>query len=317
VRRLTALIASLFLAALVGFAACGSDPEPEAESESADPTASTESGITVSGEVGAKPEVSVPDGEPPAELVVEVLSEGDGGEVEAGDYLVADYLGQTWNPGDDAANVFDNSYDRGSPAGFPIGKGSVITGWDEGLVGQRAGSRVLLVIPPDQAYGDSPPEGSSIEAGSTLVFVVDIVDSYGDDVGISGAPVADLPADMPTVTGEGAAAPTVEFPASATPAETSTTDVLVEGDGVELGDALVAKVLQASYTTKETQYSSWSEDTGPVVMKRDQLPGLADALEGQKVGTRVLVRISAADNVTEQAPKGEPLAIVIDVIGTA
>jgi peptidylprolyl isomerase len=314
VRRLTALIA-VVVAAFVGLSACGSDPEPE----SADPTpSSTQSGVTVAGELGTKPEITVPDGEPPAELVVDVLLPGDGGTVEAGDFLVADYLGQTWKPDDDgAANVFDNSFDRGNPAGFPIGAGSVIEGWDEGLVGQKSGSRVLLVIPPDQAYGDTPPEGSSIDAGATLVFVVDIVGSFGDDAGISGSPVADLPADLPVVTGDGAEAPTVEFPELATPVETSTTDVLVEGDGAELGDILVAKVLQVSYETKKTQYSSWDEGTGPVVMTPEQLFGLGDALQGQKVGTRALVRIAASDNVTEKAPKGEPIALVIDIIGTA
>ena len=171
-------LAGLLLAASVAIAGCGSDSEPEA----AEPTTSTDSGIAVTGEAGAKPELEVPAGDPPTDLVVDVLSEGEGPEVAAGDYLVADYLGQTWAPSDDgAANVFDNSYDRGSPAGFPIGEGSVIPGWDEGLVGQNAGSRVLLVIPPDKAYGDTPPEGSPIEAGSTLVFIVDIVDALGDD----------------------------------------------------------------------------------------------------------------------------------------
>jgi peptidylprolyl isomerase len=308
-------LAGLLLAASVAIAGCGSDSEPEA----ADSTTSTDSGIAVTGEIGAKPELDVPTGEPPAELVVDVLSEGDGREVAEGDYLVADYLGQTWAPADDgAANVFDNSYDRGTPAGFPIGEGSVITGWDEGLVGQNAGSRVLLVIPPDKAYGDSPPEGSPIDAGSTLVFVVDIVDSYGDDAAISGSPVPDLPADLPTVTGDGGGeAPTVEFPASATPVETSTTDILVTGDGADLGDSLVVKVLQASYASKETQFSSWDEGAGPIVLSPDQLPGLTEALAGQNVGTRVLVRIAAADNVTEQTPQGEPIAIVLDIIGTA
>jgi peptidylprolyl isomerase len=314
VRRLTALIA-VFVAAFVALPACSSDPE----SESADPTASTESGVTVAGELGTKPEIAVPDGDPPAELVVDVLSQGDGSTVEAGDFLVADYLGQTWQPNDDgAANVFDNSFDRGNPAGFPIGEDSVIEGWDQGLVGQKSGSRVLLVIPPDQAYGDTPPESSSIDAGATLVFVVDIVGSFGDDAGISGTPVADLPADLPVVTGDGAEAPTVEFPESATPVETSTTDVLVEGDGAQLGDILVAKVLQVSYETRKTQYSSWDEGTGrPVVMTPEQMFGLGEALRGQKVGTRALVRIAASDNVTEQAPKGEPIALVIDIIGTA
>jgi hypothetical protein len=51
-------------------------------------------------------------------------------------------------------------------------------------------------------------------------------------------------------------------------------------------------------------------------MTADQLPGLAEALDGQKVGTRALVRIAAADNVTQEAPQGEPIAIVVDIIGT-
>ena len=312
-RRFLSVMA-LLLAGSVVIAGCGSDEEPETSGPT---TSASESGVTVAGDVGAKPEVTMPESEPPADLVVEVLSEGDGEQVEAGTFLVAQYLGQTWAPGDDgAANVFDNSYDRGTPAGFPIGEGSVITGWDEGLVGQKAGSRVLLVVPPDKAYGDSPPEGSTIEPGATLVFVVDIVDSYGDDAGISGVPATELPADLPTVTGEGVEAPTVEFPSSATPVETSTTNVLVEGDGADLGEALVVRALQASYTTKETQFSSWAEGAGPIVMTADQLPGLAEALDGQKVGTRALVRIAAADNVTQEAPQGEPIAIVVDIIGT-
>ncbi|HEX2362273.1 MAG TPA: FKBP-type peptidyl-prolyl cis-trans isomerase [Jiangellaceae bacterium] len=311
--------AAPLVAVTIALTACGSGST--GGSDTAVPgestTTSSMSGVEVSGELGAKPEIEIPDTAPSAELLVEVLSQGDGDKVKPGDYLVADYVGQTWEPGEDgSANVFDNSYDRGTPAGFPIGEGAVITGWDEGLVDQQVGSRVLLVIPPDKAYAETPPEGSTIEADDTLVFVVDIVDTFGEDAGVSGTPVDDLPADLPTVTGDGAEAPTIEFPASATPVETSTSHVVLEGDGADLGDTLVVKVLQASYTTKETQFSSWDEQGGPVVMTPDQLPGLSEALEGQKVGTRALVRIAAADNPTEEAPDGVPIVIVVDIIGT-
>jgi peptidylprolyl isomerase len=306
-------MAALLLATSLALVGCGSG----ASGESDDEAVATESGIGVSGEFGDKPELDLPEGEPSDDLVVEVLSEGDGDEVEDGDYLIADYLGQTWEPAEGGeANVFDNSYDRGEPGGFSIGVGAVIPGWDEGLVGQTTGSRVLLSIPPDKAYADSPPQGSTIEAGATLVFVVDLVDTFGADAGISGTPVSDLPADLPTVSGEGAEQPTVEFPASATPVATSTADVVVDGDGDDLGERLVIKVVQASYTTKETQFSSWDEGAGPITMSPDQLPGLGEALEGRKVGTRAVVRIAAADNVTEEAPAGEPIVIVVDVIGT-
>jgi peptidylprolyl isomerase len=123
-----------------------------------------------SGSFGEKPTLTFPEGAAPAELEVQVLSRGDGALVEAGDDLVVHYLGQTWG-----GHVFDNSYDRGSSINFPIGVGAVIAGWDEGLVGQQIGSRVLLSIPPHQGYGDRGVPQAGIKGGDTLVFVVDVV----------------------------------------------------------------------------------------------------------------------------------------------
>ena len=101
-----------------------------------------------------------------------VLSRGDGDLVEAGQEIEVHYLGQTWG-----GRVFDNSYDRGSTITFPIGQGAVISGWDDGLVGQQIGSRVLLSIPPHLGYGDRGVPQAGIRGGDTLVFVVDIVDA--------------------------------------------------------------------------------------------------------------------------------------------
>ena len=64
---------------------------------------------------------------------------------------------------------------RGSSISFPIGVGAVIGGWDEGLVGQQVGSRVLLSIPSHLGYGDRGVPQAGIKGGDTLVFVVDIV----------------------------------------------------------------------------------------------------------------------------------------------
>ena len=95
--------------------------------------------VNVSGEFGRKPTLEFTDSTPSDELLVEVLHEGDGQVVEPGDTIHCHYLGQVWD-----GNVFDNSYDRGAPLSFQIGVGMVIRGWDEGLIGQRVGSRVLL-----------------------------------------------------------------------------------------------------------------------------------------------------------------------------
>ena len=123
-----------------------------------------------SGTFGQKPTLSFPDGGGPADLAVTVLEQGDGATVEAGDDLEVHYLGQTWG-----GRIFDNSYDRGSSISFPIGVGAVIGGWDEGLVGQQVGSRVLLSIPSHLGYGDRGVPQAGIKGGDTLVFVVDIV----------------------------------------------------------------------------------------------------------------------------------------------
>jgi len=123
-----------------------------------------------SGSFGEKPALTFPAEAAPAELVVVVLSPGDGDIVKAGDDLVVNYLGQTW-----AGHVFDNSYDRGTSISFPIGVGAVIAGWDEALVGQQIGSRLLLTIPPHLGYGDRGMPPAAIKGTDTLVFVVDIL----------------------------------------------------------------------------------------------------------------------------------------------
>ena len=125
---------------------------------------------TLSGEFGRKPVLTFPATPAPGDLAVQVISRGEGDVVEAGDTITVHYLGQVWGGG-----VFDNSYDRGDSISFGIGVGQVIAGWDEGLVGQQVGSRVLLSIPSHLGYGDRGVPQAGIRGGDTLVFVVDIV----------------------------------------------------------------------------------------------------------------------------------------------
>lgn len=119
---------------------------------------------------GEKPTVEIPEGEPPTELEIEDIEEGDGEEAAEGDQLSVNYVGVLYENGEE----FDNSYDRGVPFDFPLGGGQVIPGWDEGLVGMKVGGRRQLTIPPDLGYGPQgqPPD---IPPDSTLVFVIDLV----------------------------------------------------------------------------------------------------------------------------------------------
>ena len=70
--------------------------------------------------------------------------------------------------------VFDESYSK-EPYPTPIGTGSVVKGWDQGLVGQTVGSRVLLVLPPAEGYGAAGNAQAGIKGTDTIVFVVDVL----------------------------------------------------------------------------------------------------------------------------------------------
>jgi peptidylprolyl isomerase len=129
---------------------------------------------TASGGFGDKPVLSFPDTPAPEDLGVQVLVQGDGQTVSAGDSIEVNYYGQIWT-----GRMFDNSYDRGSSISFPIGVGAVIGGWDDGLVGQQVGSRLLLSIPPHLGYGPNGMPAAGIRGGDTLVFVVDILGTTG------------------------------------------------------------------------------------------------------------------------------------------
>lgn len=130
--------------------------------------------VTVTGNFGQKPSLAFDNAVASPDLQVEVLVQGDGPVVEPGDQIICNYLGQVWD-----GAVFDNSYDRGQPLDFQIGVGMVIKGWDDGLVGQRVGSRVLLSIPSDLGYGARGVPQAGIKGGDTLVFVTDIVGIVG------------------------------------------------------------------------------------------------------------------------------------------
>lgn len=118
-----------------------------------------------------KPEIDFPGGEPPTELQIRDLVVGDGAEAKAGANVTVHYVGVSFSTGEE----FDASWNRGSAFKFPLGKGKVIAGWDQGVQGMRVGGRRELVIPPQLAYG-SRGAGAAIGPNETLIFVVDLLD---------------------------------------------------------------------------------------------------------------------------------------------
>jgi peptidylprolyl isomerase len=106
----------------------------------------------------------------PTKLEVVDLNVGTGPEAKSGDTVHVQYTGTLTN-----GTKFDSSYDHGGePFKFTVGKGEVIKGWDQGVVGMKVGGKRKLRIPADLGYGanGSPP---TIPANAGLVFEVELI----------------------------------------------------------------------------------------------------------------------------------------------
>ncbi len=316
-RRLIALPAAVLATALV-LGACSSDPDEASTSGSAgssesasEPSevpsvenvvAGNEAGFTASGAFGEKPTLEFTADAAPEGLQAEVVSEGDGPEVGAGDTVVANYLGQIW----DTETVFDNSYDRGEPSSFSLNQ--VIPGWTTGLTGQKVGSRVLLSVPSALGY----PEGrDDIKPGDTIVFVVDLVSVVPAD-GVGQADAVPTGAEVPvTIEGDlGAPITAVTVTEGAVEPTETTTTVIATGTGAPL----------AAGDTVNLQYtlSTWDNANSETTWPPNGI-GITSATLGQGSIFDELVDVPGGSRVLFQVPgdpaSGNPaIAVVVDIV---
>ncbi|MEH3155553.1 MAG: FKBP-type peptidyl-prolyl cis-trans isomerase [Gordonia paraffinivorans] len=119
-------------------------------------------------DTGKEPTIAAGTGTPPSDLRVADLVPGNGRTATAADTVSVRYVGALYSDG----SVFDASWKQGStPVDFPLS--GVVQGFADGIVGMKVGGRREIVIPPALGYGDQAQPG--LPAGSTLVFVVDLV----------------------------------------------------------------------------------------------------------------------------------------------
>ena len=266
------------------------------------------SGVEVTGPQDAEPEIALPDAEPPTELIVEDLVEGEGDVIEPGAQVTTHYVGVSWtNDGEE----FDSSWDRGAPATF--GLDQVIAGWTEGIPGMRVGGRRLLVIPPDMAYGEQSPS-PAIAANDTLVFVIDMVgppepiEPGTDQMGVE-------------VSGDLGSKPEITVPGGEPPAELVVVD-LVEGDGAvaETSSTVSTQYVGVAWSDGEQFDASWDNGGEPISFPLSGvIPGWTQGIPGMAVGGRRLLIIppdlAYGENPPPGAPfgPGETLVFVIDL----
>ncbi|MFJ7149971.1 FKBP-type peptidyl-prolyl cis-trans isomerase [Streptomyces sp. NPDC100445] len=330
-RRRSLLLAAV-PAGLVTLAACGDDSSGSGKtSASPSPSASAPPppkivdgplpAVTSGTKFGEKPVIAKGPGEPSKNLAVKTLIPGTGRTVAENDFIRANYLGQIWN----TAKVFDNSYDRKSPLVMQLAQGSIIDGWRYALAGKKTGSRVEIAVPPALGYGKSGQPDAGIKGTDTLVFVIDLIDSFNSKSSAEGKPVAQDDAALPKVgTNTDGQVPKVTIPKSDPPKKLVSTYVL-EGDGPELksGQTVLCQfqgLVWDSGKTFQRTYGSGRLSQFSLEQMAQAVKGLAQGLTGKKVGSRVLIVVPPQLGYGDNPPsggvvkKGATLVFTVDIL---
>jgi len=123
------------------------------------------------GPLSKEPTITVPSGPAPKALAENDLIKGTGATAADGDTITVNYVGALYSTG----KVFDASWLRHTTFTLPgpLGSGSVIPGWDKGIVGMRVGGRRELIIPPSLGYGAAG--NAPIPGNATLIFIIDLL----------------------------------------------------------------------------------------------------------------------------------------------
>ncbi len=277
--------------------------------------------IAVSGAFGTKPTVTIPKINPPASLQVRQLISGHGTLVAKGDLAVADLTAYTWTG---TASKKISELSTGQPQ--PLDVGSTIPGLDKSLEGSRAGSRLLITIPPKDGFGSQGDSQLGVSGNDTLVFVVDVLGSYQKTASAHGTHEVVKGTGLPTVgTSSPGTAPPVHIPQTGPPAKLQS-QTLIQGTGpvVKKGKLLVAQYEGVIWRTGKVFSSTWKSGVpaGFQIGTGQVIKGWDDGLVGKRVGSRVLLVVPPADGYgtqgsTQAGIKGtDTLVFVVDILGT-
>jgi FKBP-type peptidyl-prolyl cis-trans isomerase len=314
---------------LIALAACGDNqasgsdsasPTPSATattSPSASPTPTVKpstnlDAIKVTGSYGKEPKVTfkAPWAIDKTQTRVEIPSGGPA--VTEGGMVTVNYYGVDGRTG----KVFDQSFQAGRPVSFSLAQ--VVPGFQKGLVGQHQGSRVTIAMPGSDGYdaaGGNPQAG--INVGDTLIFVVDIVATQLS--GPEGTAVTPK-AGLPTVT-DNNGTPTVSVP-NTDPPSSLQVQPLIKGTGPKVadGDTVTFNYLWQTWSGRQLE-SSYGQQPAQLPTTK-MLAGLRKGIEGQPVGSRVLIVVPPGKdsypngNDNPKVEKTDSLIFVVDILFT-
>ncbi len=315
-RRRSVILAAV-PAGLVTLAGCGDDESDSSKaSDSASPSASASASappppkivdgplpaVTAGVKFGAKPTVAKGGGEPSKQLAVKTLIAGGGSPVAEGDYIQAQYLGQIWDTG----KVLDNSYDRKTALLTQIAQGKTIEGWRYALTGKKVGSRVEFSVPPAWGFGKAGNAQVGVKGTDTLVFVFDILDTFGPKSSAKGKKVTQGDADLPKVgTNTDGKAPSIEVP-KADPPKKLVADYVIEGDGdkVAADDTVLVQYKGVLWDTGKEFDSSYGRKELTSFSLQQVVKGWSQGMTGKKVGSRIVIVVPPELGYGDQPPAG-------------
>jgi peptidylprolyl isomerase len=315
-RRILAVLAIPLLAA-VALAGCGSS-KPAATA-----TTNPDSSVKVTGTFDKTPDVTIPKAKAGSALTVKTLINGTGATITSADEFVGNYEVFSW---DGTSHALKGSTYATLPTLFT---NPLLPGLQTAMIGKKVGSRVLAVIPPKDGFGTSGNSQAGIKGTTTLVFVIDVLKTYAGTAAASGSQVAKGGGSLPTVTEPTTAgtAPTVKMPASSVkPPASLQVQTLIKGSGpkVAKGQYVIAQYVGYIWRTGAVFDSSWSRKAPfgfEIGANPEQvIPGWDTGLEGQTVGSRVLLVIPPKDGygstgASQAGIKGtDTLVFVVDII---
>lgn len=321
----SALVLSATLAACGGANPDSSTPSPTPSASAAEsaaptptPTPSREpvpvsnsiDAITVAGEPGAAPQVTIPTPFAIDETRTRTLVEGnaDAPAAEADSTIEVDYVGVNARTGE----TFDSSWERGQPGMFSLEQ--VVPGFTKGLTGTKAGQRILIVMPGTDGYDSAGGRAPAIEVGDTLVFVADVrAVSTKDAVGAAETPT------LPVTLGEADGKPTITIDTAATPPTELVAAPVIRGAQrpVAAEDYVMVKYRMYSWKTGEMVEDKFD---APVAGQISQtLEAWKQGIVGQPIGSRVVLVAPPSvgyEKASQNPPveAGDTVVYVVDIL---
>jgi FKBP-type peptidyl-prolyl cis-trans isomerase len=273
--------------------------------------------ISVTGSLEQQPVVSFPSPLNAESIQSRVVIAGEGPVFTGRNLVEFEFAGYN---GGNGQLIQQSTFDGTQTQTGTFGPGEV-PNFCEALAGAKEGSRIVAIIPPDQAHSGEGVPSLGVGAADSFIFVIDLKRVFLDKAtGDSVAPEAGLPTVVTAPDG----VPGVTIPKTSAPTELRIAQLIRgSGDLVEEGQLVTLHYSGFLWDGSEKFDSSW--DSGQAVQFQMQdgalIEGFLSAVIGQPVGSQVIAVIPPAlgygDAGAGTIPPGATLVFVIDILGTS